>query len=63
LLGSTVGFDILFDPVNILVSGGVNNIADRKYAAFININSASGEFYEAGEPRNFFASINIGCKF
>lgn len=60
LVNTTVGFDIVFDRLNILFSGGLNNIFDLKYVAFININSAQKEFYEAGEPRHFFASINLG---
>lgn len=60
LLNSTFGFDILFGSFNMLVSGGLNNIFNLTYVAFINMNSARREFYEAGEPRNFFASINFG---
>jgi len=60
LLNSTVGFDILLGRLNILLSGGVNNIMNLKYVAFININSDQKEFYEAGEPRNYYASINFG---
>lgn len=60
LLNTTVGLDILLDRFNILVSGGVNNIFNLTYVAFININSVRKEFYEAGEPRHFFASINLG---
>jgi hypothetical protein len=41
----------------------VNNLFDRVYAGFININSTTAEFYEAGEPRSFFASLNIGYSF
>jgi len=60
LVNTTVGFDIVLDRLNILVSGGLNNIFDLRYVAFININSAQKEFYEAGEPRHFFASVNFG---
>lgn len=60
LLNTSVGFDLLLNRFNVLISGGVNNIFNLRYVAFININSAQREFYEAGEPRNFFASINLG---
>lgn len=60
LLNSTVGFDITFDRFSLLLSGGVNNIFDRRYIAFININSATGEFFEAGEPRHFFLGVDLG---
>jgi iron complex outermembrane receptor protein len=60
VVNSSVGFDILLGRFNILVSGGVNNIFDLTYVAFININSERREFYEVGEPRHFFASVNFG---
>ncbi len=63
LVNSTLGLDILLNQFNVLISGGVNNIFNKKYAAFININSDRKEFYEAGEPRNYFASINLGYTF
>ncbi len=60
LLNGTVGVDILFDKLSFLVSGGLYNIADKRYVAFININAAGGDFYELGTPRNFFANIKLG---
>jgi iron complex outermembrane receptor protein len=60
VLGATLGLDMKFGSFNALVSGGVNNIANKKYIGFLNINSTTREFYEAGEPRNFFASITAG---
>ncbi|GAB4294851.1 MAG: TonB-dependent receptor PqqU [Ignavibacteriaceae bacterium] len=63
LLNATAGLDMLFGRFNILISGGVNNILDKTYVGFININSASGRFYEAGEPRNFYGSVNLGYNF
>jgi hypothetical protein len=48
---------------NILLSGGVNNILDQSYVGFININSANGRFYEAGEPQTFFAALKFGYVF
>jgi outer membrane receptor protein involved in Fe transport len=60
VLGATLGLDMKFGSFNALVSGGVNNIANKKYIGFLNINSTTQEFYEAGEPRNFFASITAG---
>lgn len=60
LLNASAGVDFVFDKFNLLVSGGVNNIADKRYAAFININSTRNEFYEAGEPRTYFGGITLG---
>ena len=42
---------------------GMNNISNEKYVSFININSTSNRFYEAGEPKSYFASMNIGYNF
>ncbi len=63
LLNFTLGFDILFGNFKLLLSGGVNNIFNLKYVGFININSTNGRFYEAGEPRNYFASLNLNYTF
>lgn len=63
LLNSVLGVDMNFRKLNIQVSGGVNNILDEVYVGFVNTNSAERRYYEAGEPRNYFASINIGYRF
>ncbi len=63
LVNSTVGLDMTFDRFNILATAGINNVFDRTYVAFVNINSAQREFYEAGEPRVFFAGVNLGYRF
>jgi iron complex outermembrane receptor protein len=63
LINLTVGLDLLLGRINILISGGVNNLFDESYVAFVNTNSATLEFYEAGEPRNYFGGINVGYMF
>lgn len=63
LLGTTIGLDYRIGKINLLLSGGMNNILDKRYVGFVNINSTSGRFYEAGEPRTFFASLHIGYSF
>jgi len=63
LLGLTSGFEYRFGNITLLLSGGVNNILDKRYVGFININSTSKRFYEAGEPRTFFASLRLGYSF
>lgn len=60
ILNLSGGLDILLGRFNLLISGGVNNVADKRYIAFININSTRKEFYEAGEPRNYFGGITLG---
>ncbi len=60
LFNLLAGFDQKFGNFNILLSGGVNNLLNRKYVGFININSTSGRFYELGEPRTYFITLNLG---
>ena len=62
-LNAGIGLDMVFGKFNLLFSGGVNNISDLVYAGFVNINSSDGRYYEAGEPRNFYGSINLGYAF
>ena len=63
LLNTTAGVDVRFGGLNVLFSGGLNNLFDLLYVGFVNINSSSDEFYEAGEPRHFFASLKLGYTF
>ncbi len=63
LLNSVLGLDMKFGKLNIMMSGGMNNILDEVYVGFTNTNSAEGRFYEAGEPRNYFISLNVGYRF
>lgn len=60
LLNFLIGIDKRFGKFNFLLSGGVNNIFDKRYVGFININSTTGRFYELGEPRMYFLNLNIG---
>ncbi len=60
LFGATIGTDIVLGRTNILLSYGINNILNTSHIAFININSDRKEYYEAGEPRNYFLSLNLG---
>ncbi|HEY6626451.1 MAG TPA: TonB-dependent receptor [Ignavibacteriaceae bacterium] len=62
-LNAGLGLDMVFGKFNLLLSGGVNNISDLVYAGFVNINSSNGQYYEAGEPRNFYGGINFGYAF
>ncbi len=61
IVGMSLGTDIVLGRMNVLVSCGINNILDRRHVAFININSDDRkDYYEAGEPRNYFLSLNLG---
>lgn len=63
LFGLTTGIEYKFGNFSMLLSGGMNNIFNKKYVGFININSTNKRFYETGEPRTFFASFRIGYAF
>jgi iron complex outermembrane receptor protein len=63
IFNSSLGMDLKIDKFNILLTGGVNNIFDKVYSAFININSATKQYYEAGEPRSYYANLNLGYTF
>ncbi len=63
LFNNVIGLDMKFGKFNTLLSGGINNIFDITYVGFTNANSADKRFYEAGEPRNYFVSLNIGYRF
>lgn len=63
LLNSVVGIDMQFGGFNLQLSGGVNNMLDELYVGFTNTNSAELRFYEAGAPRNYFVSLNLGYDF
>ena len=61
LFNILTGFDMFKTrPYQMIWSFGVSNIFDKAYVGFININSTRKEFYEAGSPRTFFASLKLG---
>lgn len=52
LLNAQIGLDLNFNKFRLVAYGGLNNITDQKYVAFININSdANKDYYESG-PKN-----------
>lgn len=63
IVDPTIGMNLDVGPVSLLASGGFNNVFDEAYVGFVNINSASREFYEAGEPRSSYVSVNLGRRF
>jgi iron complex outermembrane recepter protein len=63
LLNFLVGTDLRFGKFNLMASCGINNIFDEIYVGFTNTNSADKHFYEAGAPRNYFVSLNLGYTF
>lgn len=64
LINAQIGFDLNFNKFRLIAYGGLNNIADKKYVAFININSDSNrDYYEAGPRRNFFGGLTLAYLF
>jgi iron complex outermembrane receptor protein len=63
LVNGQVGVDCDFNNFRLIAYGGLNNIADKKYVAFININSDRSEFYESGARRNFFGGLTLAYMF
>ena len=63
LLGAQLGFAVNYKGLNVTAYAGVDNIGDKKYVSFVNINDMNGRFYEAGPLRNFFGGLKIGYIF
>lgn len=58
-----VGINISLEKFNVLAFTGINNIFDRRYVGFVNINDYYGRYFEMGEPRNIYGGLNISYKF
>lgn len=64
-----LGLDYRFKNFSVLLSGGVNNIFNKKYVGFININANpeslinQRRYYEPGEPRSYYVNLNFGYTF
>jgi len=59
----SLGVDVILGSLNLILAGGIHNLFDNIYVGFININSVSGQFYEAGAPRNYFISVKAALQF
>jgi iron complex outermembrane recepter protein len=57
------GINCNFGKFNTVLYFGANNIFDRRYVGFININDFYGRYYETGEPRSYYSGLNISYKF
>jgi len=63
LIGAQFGFAVNYQGLNLTAYAGVDNIGDKKYVSFININDMNGRYYEAGPLRNIFGGVKIGYIF
>ena len=59
MLGSAYNTEL----IGVIFYIGVNNIFDKRYVGFVNINDYYGRYYETGEPRSFYSGLNINLKF
>jgi iron complex outermembrane recepter protein len=63
LINGQLGIDCNINNFRLIAYGGLNNIADQKYVAFININSANRDYYESGPRMNFFGGLTLAYMF
>jgi iron complex outermembrane recepter protein len=62
--GNTMGgINITTGRVNTILYLGVNNIFDKRYVGYININDFYNRYYETGEPRSFYSGLNVSYRF
>jgi outer membrane receptor protein involved in Fe transport len=57
------GINFTFGKINTILYLGVNNIFDKRYVGYININDYYGRYYETGEPRSFYSGLNISYRY
>jgi iron complex outermembrane recepter protein len=53
------GVNLSFKPIGVIAYVGADNLFDRRYVGFININDFYGRYYETGEPRNVYGGMKI----
>jgi iron complex outermembrane recepter protein len=56
------GINYSYNKFNAVLYIGAGNIFNKRYSGFININDYNGQYYDAGEPRNFYSGLNISYK-
>ncbi|MDD5362503.1 MAG: TonB-dependent receptor [Ignavibacteria bacterium] len=57
------GINFTVGKFNTILYVGANNIFDKRYVGYININDFFGRYYETGEPRSVYSGLNISYKF
>lgn len=57
------GLNFTTDSYNITGYVSMNNVFDKRYVGFININDYYKRYYETGEPRNYSFGINLTYKY
>jgi iron complex outermembrane receptor protein len=57
------GINFNVGKLNTVIYAGVNNIFDKRYVGYVNINDFYGRYYETGEPRSIYSGLNVSYKF
>lgn len=57
------GINCSLNKFNAVLYISAGNIFDKRYSGFIIINDYNGQYYETGEPRNYYSGLNISYKF
>jgi len=63
LLHGYLGADLKIGHFSMMLSGGINNIFNQVYVGYVRVNATDGRFFNAGAPRNYFCSFNLGYHF
>jgi outer membrane receptor protein involved in Fe transport len=53
------GAEYKISHLDVLLSGGANNMLNENYVGWVTVNSADKRFYNTGAPRNYFCSLNL----
>jgi iron complex outermembrane recepter protein len=57
------GINVTFGNLNTILFLGINNIFDKRYVGYININDFYNRYYETGEPRSYYSGLNVSYRF
>ncbi|MCX6161721.1 MAG: TonB-dependent receptor [Ignavibacteriae bacterium] len=57
------GINATFGKFGCVAFVGMNNIFDKRYVGFVNINDYYGRYFETGEPRNLFSGLNVSFRY
>ncbi|MCX6157182.1 MAG: TonB-dependent receptor [Ignavibacteriae bacterium] len=57
------GINFTVGKFNTVFYAGINNIFDKRYVGYVNINDFYGRYYETGEPRSIYSGLNVSYKF